>query len=64
LATDFEVSNDLMDTAVREMNDTAGVFGARMTGGGFGGCIVALCDPDAVIEGWHVQPVAAAHHLS
>lgn len=64
LATDFAVSNDLMDTAVREMNDTAGVFGARMTGGGFGGCIVALCDPDAVVEGWHVQPVAAAHRLT
>jgi galactokinase len=64
LAEDFAVSNDLMDAAVHEMNTTPGVFGARMTGGGFGGCIVALCDPDAVVEGWHVQPVAAASHLS
>jgi len=64
LAGDFAVSNDLMDAAVRDMNETPGVFGARMTGGGFGGCIVALCDPDAVVEGWHVQPVAAASHLS
>jgi len=64
LAGDFSVSNDLMDAAVQEMNTTPGVFGARMTGGGFGGCIVALCDPDAVVEGWHVQPVAAASHLS
>ena len=64
LAEDFAVSNDLMDAAVHDMNETSGVFGARMTGGGFGGCIVALCDPDAVIDGWHVQPVAAAHHLS
>ena len=64
LAEDFAVSNDLMDAAVRDMNETPGVFGARMTGGGFGGCIVALCDPDAVIDGWHVQPVAAAAHLS
>jgi galactokinase len=64
LAEDFAVSNDLMDSAVQEMNTTPGVFGARMTGGGFGGCIVALCDPDAVVEGWHVQPVAAASRLS
>jgi galactokinase len=64
LAEEFAVSNDLMNAAVRDMNETPGVFGARMTGGGFGGCIVALCDPDAVIDGWHVQPVAAAAHLS
>ena len=63
LAKDFAVSNALMDAAVRDMNETAGVFGARMTGGGFGGCIVALCEPDAVVEGWHVQPVGAAHHV-
>jgi galactokinase len=25
-----------------------GVYGARMTGGGFGGCIVALAQPRAV----------------
>jgi galactokinase len=25
-----------------------GVYGARMTGGGFGGCIVALVKPDHV----------------
>jgi galactokinase len=39
---DFEVSippvDALVDTACRERN----VFGARLTGGGFGGCIVAL----------------------
>ena len=28
-----------------ELGATAGVFGARMTGGGFGGCLVALCEP-------------------
>ena len=64
LANDFEVSNSQMDQAVRNMCATPGVFGARMTGGGFGGCIVALCEPDAVIDGWHVQPVGAAHHVS
>ncbi len=38
---DFEISTDhidlIADTAVR-----AGAFGARMTGGGFGGCVIAL----------------------
>jgi galactokinase len=63
LANDFEVSDSQMDQAVRDMCATPGVFGARMTGGGFGGCIVALCEPDAVVEGWHVQPVGAAHHV-
>ena len=64
LANDFEVSNSQMDQAVRDMCATPGVFGARMTGGGFGGCIVALCEPDAVVDGWHVQPVGAAHHVA
>ena len=64
LTNDFEVSNSQMDQAVRNMCATPGVFGARMTGGGFGGCIVALCEPDAVVDGWHVQPVGAAHHVA
>ena len=64
LSNDFEVSNSQMDQAVRDMCATPGVFGARMTGGGFGGCIVALCEPDAVVDGWHVQPVGAAHQVA
>jgi galactokinase len=64
LAEDFATSNDQMNAAVRDVCATPGVFGARMTGGGFGGCIVALCEPDAVVDGWHVQPVAAAHHVA
>ena len=63
LAEDFATSNNQMNAAVRDVCATPGVFGARMTGGGFGGCIVALCEPDAVVDGWHVQPVAAAHHV-
>jgi len=64
LAEDFATSNDQMNAAVRDVCATPGVFGARMTGGGFGGCIVALCEPDAVVDGWHVQPVGAAHHVA
>ena len=63
LAEDFATSNDQMNAAVQDMRAIPGVFGARMTGGGFGGCIVALCEPDAVVEGWHVKPVSAAHHV-
>jgi galactokinase len=63
LAEDFATSNDQMNAAVQDMRAMPGVFGARMTGGGFGGCIVALCEPDAVVDGWHVKPVSAAHHV-
>lgn len=42
LATDFETSTPLMDAAVDRLLATPGVIGARMTGGGFGGCVVAL----------------------
>ena len=63
LAQDFATSNDQMNVAVQDIRAIPGVFGARMTGGGFGGCIVALCEPDAVVDGWHVKPVSAAHHV-
>ena len=38
-----------------------GVFGARMTGGGFGGCVVALTEPGALHTGWVVRAVDGAH---
>ncbi|GAB3704040.1 galactokinase [Mariniluteicoccus flavus] len=40
---DFEITVPTVDLAV-ETARTAGAHGARMTGGGFGGCIIALCD--------------------
>lgn len=42
LSRDFETSNDTMDRAVSDVLATPGVLGARMTGGGFGGCLVVL----------------------
>jgi galactokinase len=51
LADDFEVSTPDLDALVARLRSTAGVRGARLTGGGFGGCAVALCEPGAVIEG-------------
>lgn len=60
LSDDFATSTPTMDSAVAELLSTPGVLGARMTGGGFGGCVVALCEPDADVQGWHVSPVGAA----
>jgi galactokinase len=47
LQHDYNVSTDELDTLVDIAINTPGVYGARMTGGGFGGCIVALVDTDA-----------------
>ena len=40
---DFEITVPTVDLAV-EVAKEAGAYGARMTGGGFGGCIIALVD--------------------
>jgi hypothetical protein len=37
-----------MDAAVDHVASPPGVYGVRMTGGGFGGCIVALTEPGAL----------------
>jgi galactokinase len=43
----FEVSCPELDTLVEEARrihaEDAGIFGARMTGGGFGGCAITMC---------------------
>jgi len=62
LRTDFETSTPDMDAAVDRLSSTPGVFGARMTGGGFGGCIVALCEPGSISSGWVVHAARGAHH--
>lgn len=46
LRDDFEVTVPELDLAV-DVALATGAHGARMTGGGFGGCIVALVDADA-----------------
>ena len=60
LRDDFETSTAVMDAAVDELVATPGVLGARMTGGGFGGCVVALAEPGAVTAGWTVRAVGGA----
>jgi galactokinase len=42
LRDDYEVSGPELDTLVAIAQDTPGVWGARLTGAGFGGCAVAL----------------------
>lgn len=48
LRDDYEVSCAELDAAVELASETAGVYGARMTGGGFGGSAVALVDGSAL----------------
>jgi len=45
---DFEITTPVMDAMVTAASAAPGCFGARMTGGGFGGCVVALVRVDAV----------------
>lgn len=44
----FEVSCRELDVLAETAWDTPGVIGARMTGGGFGGCTVNIVEEDAV----------------
>jgi galactokinase len=43
LRDDFRVSSPELDLLVDLAGEVPGVIGARMTGGGFGGCVVILC---------------------
>jgi galactokinase len=48
LRDEYEVSCPELDLLAAEAPKVKGVYGARMTGGGFGGCIVALTQPRSV----------------
>lgn len=48
LRDDYEVSCKELDIITELARQQVGCYGARMTGGGFGGCAVALVKPDAV----------------
>ena len=53
---DYEISCEEIDFLVDTAIKLPGVYGARMTGGGFGGCTVNLIAPESVAE--------FANHLS
>jgi galactokinase len=63
LARDFEVSTPALDDLVEDLLSRPGVLGARMTGAGFGGAVVALArpgalDPSAIpLRAWLVEAV-------
>ena len=59
LRDDFEVSTPELDRIVAALIARPGVHGARLTGAGFGGCVVALCDAGTTIEGG--SAVRASH---
>jgi galactokinase len=45
---DFEITVPEVDRMVELNSAVPGVFGARMTGGGFGGCTISLVEAGAV----------------
>jgi galactokinase len=58
---DFEITVPQVDVAV-EAALLAGAYGARMTGGGFGGCVLALIDADKADETAAAVAAAYARH--
>ncbi len=73
LAVDYRASVPAVDQLVEHLLALSGVLGARMTGGGFGGCVIALCRPDspaldpaahAPRRAWRVTPAAGATLLA
>lgn len=51
LRDDFDVSTDRVDAVVELVRHRPGVTGCRITGAGFGGCVVALHHEDTDLEG-------------
>jgi galactokinase len=65
LRDDFQTSTPKMDALVEKLCAQTGVWGARITGGGFGGCVVALAEHGAIESNeaeniWVVRPSAGA----
>ena len=66
LRDDFEVSVPALDDLVSELAAVPGVIGARLTGAGFGGCVVALAHAGTALprEGWRVSAATGASVVS
>jgi galactokinase len=71
LRDDYEVSTPALDALVTAAL-AAGAFAARMTGGGFGGSVVALAEPSRAadvllrtgVRGWLVHPSDGAGRVA
>ncbi|MGH8822984.1 MAG: galactokinase [Jiangellaceae bacterium] len=61
LRDDFEITVPAVDVAVDTLL-AAGAYGARITGGGFGGCVIALVEDTAVDASVRTVESAYAEH--
>jgi galactokinase len=60
LRDDYQVSCEELDFLVESAMAIEGVYGSRMTGGGFGGCTVTLLQAEA--DGPFKERISAAYH--
>jgi galactokinase len=63
LRSDMAVSTPALDRLAASLRAVPGVVGARMTGAGFGGCVVALAEestPSPAWPHWRIAPSGAA----
>ena len=62
LTDSFETTTPELDALVGNLRSRPGVLGVRMTGAGFGGCVVVLGEPTALdlaalgVKAWRVAP--------
>jgi galactokinase len=64
LREDFQNSTPIVDACIDRLRAIPGVVAARMTGGGWGGCVVVLAHPGSLDEGWLVKPSVGARLLT
>ena len=69
LRDDFDVSCREVNQLVDSLNSQQGVYGVRMTGAGFGGCVVVLSDEVDLdltpgTASWRVRPSSGARVTS
>ena len=65
LSRDFQSSTPVVDELCDALASREGVLGVRITGAGWGGCVVAMVRPGAVAAAefataWYVQPSGGA----
>jgi galactokinase len=60
LRTDFEVSTPRLDALVEYLSAAPGIYGARLTGAGFGGSVVALAASGAPLPDGAIRVRASA----